>query len=248
MVCPMGTAACGGTCRNLQTDDAHCGACGNSCGPGTRCIAGVCTVPCPSGQTACEGTCTTLATDRAHCGQCGNACGTTQVCIAGSCVTGFQGAGATWIANGRAYGRFTWAQGGTTNNGRANAAAACARMGGSLARPNSVEEWTAIRDNLVANTEGWWIDGHNNFVCGNATASSPKTYEYGLMYPPTGQSSMYTGCNCNTGEQGLVVYRYGSSSNFDGCTPNNTPSGSLGVMDEQLTYSHQGIVGFLCMR
>ena len=47
---------------------------------------------------------------------------------------------------------------------------------------------------------------------------------------------------------GLVVYRYGSSSNFDGCTPNNTPSGSLGVMDEQLTYSHQGIVGFLCMR
>jgi hypothetical protein len=59
---------------------------------------------------------------------------------------------------------------------------------------------------------------------------------------------MYTGCNCTMSEQGLVVYRYGTSSNFDGCTPNSTPMGNLGVMDEQLTYSNVGIVGFICAR
>jgi hypothetical protein len=40
--CVAGLAACGGICRNLQTDPMHCGACNNACGAGGRCVAGAC--------------------------------------------------------------------------------------------------------------------------------------------------------------------------------------------------------------
>lgn len=45
--CPAGTVDCGGVCVDTQTDRNHCGACGNSCGPGT-CQDGYCTGPCVS--------------------------------------------------------------------------------------------------------------------------------------------------------------------------------------------------------
>jgi hypothetical protein len=200
------------------------------------------------GQTVCSGACRTLASDDAHCGACGNACTTGQRCINSTCVQAFTGAGRSWSANGRVYGRFTWSEAGTSNNGRANAEAACVARGGTLARPNSQAEWDAIRDNILADTQGWWIDGHNNFICGNATPGAPKTYQYGLMYTPTGQSSMYTGCNCTMSEMGLVVYRFSGNTNFDGCTGTQTATGNMGIMDEQLSYSHPGIVGFICVR
>ncbi|MDH5676747.1 MAG: hypothetical protein OEZ06_31810 [Myxococcales bacterium] len=43
--CPVGFGACGegGACDvDLDRDDAHCGACGQSCGDGQRCLAGSC--------------------------------------------------------------------------------------------------------------------------------------------------------------------------------------------------------------
>ena len=201
-----------------------------------------------TGQTACDGVCVDTAASDAHCGACGNACGSGRRCVSGSCQAVFVGAGRTWSANGRQYARYTWSEGGASNTGRGAAEAACARLGGALARPNSQAEWDGLRANIDANTQGWWIDGHNNFSCGDATTSTPKPYQYGLMYVPAGQSTMYTGCNCTSSEQGLVVYRFGGSTNFDGCTSRNTASGNLGVMDEQLTYAHNGIVGFICTR
>jgi hypothetical protein len=42
LVCPAGTTMCGAGCRNVQTDAANCGACGNACAAGTLCISGAC--------------------------------------------------------------------------------------------------------------------------------------------------------------------------------------------------------------
>src|SRR4051812_47559176 len=35
--CPVGQTNCDGVCRNLNTDEANCGTCGNSCGAGLTC-------------------------------------------------------------------------------------------------------------------------------------------------------------------------------------------------------------------
>jgi len=40
--CPAGTVDCSGVCANLQTDEAHCGTCGNACFGSQTCIAGEC--------------------------------------------------------------------------------------------------------------------------------------------------------------------------------------------------------------
>jgi hypothetical protein len=57
--CRDGLTACGKRCRDLESDRAHCGACGNAC---------------RSGQTCCGGTCADLETDADHCGECGRRC------------------------------------------------------------------------------------------------------------------------------------------------------------------------------
>jgi len=79
ITCTGDTTNCGGTCRNLQTDNAHCGACNT---------------PCAAGLTCCSGVCRNLQTDPANCGVCGTVvgggggggiCTANQVCQAGSC-------------------------------------------------------------------------------------------------------------------------------------------------------------------
>jgi Stigma-specific protein, Stig1 len=77
--CNLGFANCdsdgmNGCEVNTQADNANCGACGNACGAGQRCAAGVCVATCISGQTDCTGACRDLANDPANCGACGNAC------------------------------------------------------------------------------------------------------------------------------------------------------------------------------
>lgn len=59
--CAAGLQACGGTCRALDTDPLHCGACGVACADGEACRAGQCTT-------------------------CAQACGDGQRCQAGLCV------------------------------------------------------------------------------------------------------------------------------------------------------------------
>jgi hypothetical protein len=80
--CPQGQVCCSGICRNAAVDPANCGSCGTVCPGNAACINGVCT--CPSGTTSCSGRCTDLSTDSANCGKCGASCGTA-MCIGGTC-------------------------------------------------------------------------------------------------------------------------------------------------------------------
>ena len=67
-------ADCGGCCTDLQSDNDHCGTCGNKCdvAAGFICTAGQC--ECLVGLTDCSGKCVDLTTDNYNCGSCGNAC------------------------------------------------------------------------------------------------------------------------------------------------------------------------------
>jgi hypothetical protein len=68
-------------CNNLPDDGCetfvgfdpkNCGACGNVCPAGERCIDGVC--GCLSGKKDCYGMCTDTSSDISNCGACGNFC------------------------------------------------------------------------------------------------------------------------------------------------------------------------------
>jgi hypothetical protein len=55
--CPNNTTSCGGICANLQTDEANCGSCGNSCAANQVCQTGTCFPRgiCPSSMQLCTG-------------------------------------------------------------------------------------------------------------------------------------------------------------------------------------------------
>jgi hypothetical protein len=89
--------ACHGSCTNIGSSSANCGACDNACGEGERCIAGQCQAQadcggaCGDDQLCCDGegasVCldiVTLATDADHCGGCG-ACAATEACVDDRC-------------------------------------------------------------------------------------------------------------------------------------------------------------------
>ena len=76
--CKLGLTACGGRCRNLQTNPNHCGACGHVCASGS-CVAGVC---CPAGQ-ACDGACCPLGATCVRSPFGGFACVQAQTCPPG---------------------------------------------------------------------------------------------------------------------------------------------------------------------
>lgn len=54
--CPAGRVLCRGTCADVSTDPANCGACGHSCGTGGMCVAGGCVVVPPSNDTRGQAT------------------------------------------------------------------------------------------------------------------------------------------------------------------------------------------------
>ncbi len=208
----------------------------------------VCTADSCVEGVGCQNTVTVdYQTDENNCGECGKVCGQTEKCSDGECkvIDPWVGAGANWESAGKYFGRFTWAQAGISNNGRFNATAYCADKGGTLARPNSQDEWDKLYQNIPNDSYGYWMDGHNNYTCGQATPGNPKSYEYGMMYCPAGTSKLYTGCNCTQSEKGIVVYRYTGSGHFDGCQ-SYAGGGNLGAMDENLNYGHGGIHGFVC--
>ncbi len=49
--------ACDGHCVNPQTDNRHCGACGNHCGRCGTCVNGACVSLCEEGSACCAGVC-----------------------------------------------------------------------------------------------------------------------------------------------------------------------------------------------
>mgnify|MGYP003349558263 CR=1 FL=1 len=55
--CGDGLSNCSGTCRDLQTDLANCGACGTTCPSGQVCSRGACVTSCATGLTDCSGAC-----------------------------------------------------------------------------------------------------------------------------------------------------------------------------------------------
>ncbi|MFO0607623.1 MAG: MXAN_6577-like cysteine-rich protein [Polyangiales bacterium] len=84
VACLPGQVVCGGSCTDLQSDPANCGACATRCAAGQTCAAGACA--CPTGQTSCGGACVDTQSDPAHCGACGAACADRQTCAAGACA------------------------------------------------------------------------------------------------------------------------------------------------------------------
>jgi len=90
--CPSGETDCSGTCRDTDTNDNHCGACGNTCGANASCVNGQC--QCAAGWGNCDGNFATngcevdLSSNLTHCGTCGNACSGPATCDDGSCALG----------------------------------------------------------------------------------------------------------------------------------------------------------------
>ncbi len=86
--CPGSLACCDGLCRNVLTDPASCGACGDACGEAERCINGACGPgPCQPGFGECDGDAETgceteLVSNPTNCGRC------RAVCASGLCSGG----------------------------------------------------------------------------------------------------------------------------------------------------------------
>jgi hypothetical protein len=77
-------ACCNGGCVDLDSDDAHCGACYERCQGGRECSAGEC--KCPPATTLCDGACVDLSSAVRHCGGCGKPCAQDQTCVASKCT------------------------------------------------------------------------------------------------------------------------------------------------------------------
>lgn len=76
-------------CVDLTSNDAHCGECGLSCGPGGSCQNGVCI--CSGEFESCADTCVDTNSDVDHCGECGSDCpddisGAEPICENGECT------------------------------------------------------------------------------------------------------------------------------------------------------------------
>jgi hypothetical protein len=85
--CASGTVCCNGTCTNVNSDPANCGACGSACTAGTSCVNGTCSTSdgCFGGQVRCDGVCREIGGDPSNCGGCGVQCGPGQNCAGGLC-------------------------------------------------------------------------------------------------------------------------------------------------------------------
>jgi len=84
--CTTGQTECDGACVDTQTNQNHCGSCGNACGASEGCTGGQCKIACPGTQAECGGLCYDLLSDDQHCGSCGNACASGEVCGNGQCT------------------------------------------------------------------------------------------------------------------------------------------------------------------
>ncbi len=87
--CLAGFGDCDGRnangCETNVNEAANCGACGNTCPAGVRCIDARCDT-CASGQRWCRGRCIEVLNDPMNCGACGVRCAFGQSCAESRCV------------------------------------------------------------------------------------------------------------------------------------------------------------------
>ncbi len=83
--CSVGLTDCGGACTNVMADNLNCGFCGNACGPGQRCLSGMCATSCTFPTVACFGVCANTQSDTANCGSCAHRCNGGYTCAGGVC-------------------------------------------------------------------------------------------------------------------------------------------------------------------
>lgn len=88
-LCPADQRICDSQCVDVETSNAHCGGCGNTCTGGAVCGGSEAGCVCPSGLTFCAGSCVDLTTDTSHCGECSNFCAIGSSCSQGTCSGGF---------------------------------------------------------------------------------------------------------------------------------------------------------------
>lgn len=126
--CLPGSVDCGSGCVDLDSDQLHCGACGNACDAGEACSAGTCSLTCQNGLTNCGGTCRDLQSDPNNCGACGNR---VAFCVQGisACVSA---AGLHWCYNPTACGE--------------PCDAVCSALGLGLAVPDTI--WFGAQDSI----------------------------------------------------------------------------------------------------
>lgn len=102
--CPdAGLALCGGACRDLRSDPAHCGACGRACrtpiNGSTMCRAGACVTTCAAGfQELPSHDCATFGGATSRSGG-SSVCGVNPMAEACACPEGFN-AGPTYAIRG----------------------------------------------------------------------------------------------------------------------------------------------------
>jgi len=95
VTCQADLDLCAGTCTNLQTDNANCGACSQACPGGQVCDHGNCATTCRPDLTTCSQplgdggsapACADITADRLNCGGCGVACAAGEICEDGACA------------------------------------------------------------------------------------------------------------------------------------------------------------------
>jgi hypothetical protein len=83
--CPGGQVSCGGLCRDLDTDRAHCGALRGACAAGAGVLERACVTCRAAWAHRLRGLVPDTQSDRAHCGMCGRVCAPGR-CASGACV------------------------------------------------------------------------------------------------------------------------------------------------------------------
>jgi hypothetical protein len=86
--CAPGLTQCGSLCVDALRDANNCGSCGNACGAGSSCEAGLCTSACSPGFISCGIACINPDSNPEHCGFCANRCQDGQDCVKGACKCG----------------------------------------------------------------------------------------------------------------------------------------------------------------
>ncbi len=190
---------------NFATNAANCGRCGNACGAGFFCAAGVCTRDCGS-LTNCSNVCVNVQTDPANCGGCGTACtyaNATGVCSAATCSLGACNAG---------FGNCDAVAGNGCETNTNTTLAHCGGCGMACAPANATGVCTAGACGIAACAAGWGnCDGAVGNGCEtNTTTSVANCGACGTVCtPPADGTAVCTAsvCDftCNTG-----YYRVGT--------------------------------------